>query len=193
MWIVSILLPFISFCIQTNNQPESANIPNFVVLKTDLKLDPQKGKWYYRDQPFSGFAIKKYENGGLEQKVGYYEGKKQGVAVSWYPDGRLAAQKYYRRNQLTGTATTWWQNGNRSSESNYLNRKRHGSQKKWHANGQLARWANYVHGQEQGLQKAWLKNGVLYVNYEAKNGRIFGLKRTNLCYELNDEVIQFKK
>ena len=44
-------------------------------------------------------------------------------------------------------------------------------------------------GQEEGLQRAWRQNGKLYVNYEAKHGRIFGLKRASLCYELNDENI----
>ncbi len=29
------------------------------------------------------------------------------------------------------------------------------------------------------------------MNYEAKNGRIFGLKRADLCYALNDEKITF--
>ena len=39
------------------------------------------------------------------------------------------------------------------------------------------------------MQKAWLKNGKLYVNYEAKNGRIFGMRRANACYKLEDEII----
>jgi len=39
------------------------------------------------------------------------------------------------------------------------------------------------------MQKAWLKNGTLYVNYEAKNGRVFGMRRANSCYKLEDETI----
>jgi hypothetical protein len=43
------------------------------------------------------------------------------------------------------------------------------------------------------LQKAWLENGTIYVNYEAKNGRVFGMKRANLCYQLKNEKIEESK
>lgn len=49
-----------------------------------------------------------------------------------------------------------------------------------------------MNGREEGMQKAWRENGKIYNNYEAKNGRIFGLKRANLCYELENEEVQFK-
>ncbi|MEM7512572.1 MAG: toxin-antitoxin system YwqK family antitoxin, partial [Bacteroidota bacterium] len=48
-----------------------------------------------------------------------------------------------------------------------------------------------VGGKEEGLQQAWRENGKIYNNYEAKNGRIFGLKRANLSYELDNEIIQY--
>jgi antitoxin component YwqK of YwqJK toxin-antitoxin module len=47
-----------------------------------------------------------------------------------------------------------------------------------------------VNGQEEGMQKAWRENGKIYNNYEAKNGRIFGLKRASLCFQLEDEIVQ---
>ena len=34
------------------------------------------------------------------------------------------------------------------------------------------------------------QNGKIYNNYEAKNGRIFGLKRASLCFQLEDEIVQ---
>ena len=55
--------------------------------------------------------------------------------------------------------------------------------------GQIAKLRNLVDGKERGVQKAWLANGKLYVNYEAKNGRVFGMRRANSCYKLEDEVI----
>ena len=42
------------------------------------------------------------------------------------------------------------------------------------------------------MQQAWLENGKIYVNYEAKNGRKFGMNRANLCYELKEEEIQYE-
>ena len=48
-------------------------------------------------------------------------------------------------------------------------------------------------GQEEGLQQAFRKNGDLYANYEAKEGRIFGLKKAALCFGLQNEEIKTKK
>ena len=56
-------------------------------------------------------------------------------------------------------------------------------------NGQLAKRKNLNEGKEEGLQQAWLENGRIYVNYEAKNGRIFGMNRTNLCYILKRQLL----
>ena len=45
-------------------------------------------------------------------------------------------------------------------------------------------------GREEGVQQAFRKNGALFANYEAKDGRIFGLKRATLCFSLEEEDIQ---
>ena len=45
-------------------------------------------------------------------------------------------------------------------------------------------------GKEEGIQQAFRKNGDLFANYEAKEGRIFGLKKAALCFGLEDENIQ---
>ncbi len=37
---------------------------------------------------------------------------------------------------------------------------------------------------------AFRKNGVLFTNYEARNGSVFGLKKAALCFGLADENIQ---
>ena len=50
-----------------------------------------------------------------------------------------------------------------------------------------------VNGREEGMQQAWRRNGKIYNNYEAKNGRIFGLKRANLCFQLEEEIVQDEK
>ena len=45
-------------------------------------------------------------------------------------------------------------------------------------------------GKEEGIQQAFRKNGDLFANYEAREGRIFGLKKAALCFGLEDEKIQ---
>jgi len=175
-------------------QEEAAlkTISDFQVDKSMLELHPLEGKWYISQKAFNGFAVSYYPNGQLASRLGYYDGKKQGLAKVWYTDGTLAKQSYYNENQLEGKLKSWWPDGTLGAESNYKNRARHGVQKKWFASGQLARKTTYIDGLENGLQQAWLENGKIYVNYEAKNGRVFGLKRTNLCYQLKDENVQYQ-
>ena len=87
----------------------------------------------------------------------------------------------------------YFKNGNVFSESNYLNGQRYGLQKTWFLNGPLAKRKNLSKGREEGLQQAWRENGTLYVNYEAKNGPIFGMNRAHLCYSLKNEKVQEAK
>jgi antitoxin component YwqK of YwqJK toxin-antitoxin module len=166
-------------------------IPETEVNKKEVILHPNEGKWYYKNQPFSGFLVVSHENGVLAERVGYYDGKKEGLAQKWYSEGNLLKTSIYTENRLNGKVTSWWLNGMISTESNYIDGKKHGIQKKWYENGQLSRQTTSYYGKEDGLQQAWLENGKIYANYEVKNGRIFGLKRSNLCYQLNDENIQY--
>ncbi len=172
------------------NHTRKRNIIQIEVLKSKLVLNQTEGKWYHLYLPFDGYAVEYHKNGILAKKTGYLNGKKEGVEKKWFDSGALRSQAFYRANKLDGISKSWWPNGVLSTESNYSMGVRHGKQKKWYTNGQIARVLNLTDGIEDGLQQAWLKTGKLYANYEAKNGRFFGLKRSNLCYELKNEVVQ---
>ena len=175
-----------------HNNTDVKIINNFQIDKVELKLNPLEGKWYYAEKAFNGYAVSYYPTGRLESRIGYFNGKKQGEAKFWYANGILAKQSFYNKNQLDGTLKSYWPDGSQSAQSNYKNSARHGVQMKWFVTGQLARKTTYNQGLEDGLQQAWLENGKIYVNYEAKNGRVFGMKRTNLCYQLKDENVQYQ-
>jgi len=66
-------------------------------------------------------------------------------------------------------------------------------QESWYRNRQMFKRQNYINGKENGLQEAWMENGKKIINYEARYGRIFGLKRQNLCFGLENENINNKK
>ncbi len=167
-----------------------ATMPHKTVQREHLVLNQREGRWYYKEKPFSGYQMEWHCNGVLAEQTGYLEGKRHGPALKWYDNGILLSQKNYVANRLEGVAKTWWPTGQQSSESNYRNRQRHGKQTKWYPSGQIARVTRFIEGKEEGLQQAWLKTGKLYANYEAKGGRFFGLKRSNLCYQLSNEVVQ---
>lgn len=164
-----------------------------IVNKDSLILNGNKGVWSYKNQPFTGYAVRFYANDSLKEKTGFLNGKKQGVYNVWFENGVLKLESNYNQNTLEGTYKAWWNNGVLASETNYVKGKKQGVEQKWFSNGELSKKSNLLEGKEDGLQQAWLENGKLYVNYEAKNGRIFGMRRANSCYQLKDEVVIRKK
>jgi hypothetical protein len=40
------------------------------------------------------------------------------------------------------------------------------------------------------MQNAWRENGKPYINYEARDGRRYGLQKSNLCYTLKDQKLK---
>ena len=186
---IAVLLLFIT----CGEKSERRIISALQVAKEQLVLKSIEGKWYYKGEPFNGYAVVNHANGTLAESVGYYNGKKEGLAQRWYADGLLSKQSYYKANRLDGLVRNWSPNPKAVLivESNYQDGARHGVQKRWYPNGQLLRKTHFNSGKEEGLQQAWLENGKIYINYEARNGRTFGLRKAKLCYELDKEIIQF--
>lgn len=179
---------------QLNNKLEISNnepiiIDSVQVVKSLLFLNQNEGNWYYKGKLFNGYSLKYYPNGVLQEKFGFYNGKRQGIAQRWSENGVLRTESHYHQNRIVGVYKSWWENGELSEESYYENGIKQGEEKQWYNNGQLSKLRHLVDGNEQGMQQAWLRNGTLYVNYEAKNGRVFGLLRSNLCYQLENEVV----
>ena len=58
---------------------------------------------------------------------------------------------------------------------------RNGEYRTWHQNGQLAELRHYVDGREAGPQQAWTKDGVMFLNYEVRDGRRYGLVNSKPC------------
>lgn len=42
------------------------------------------------------------------------------------------------------------------------------------------------------MQQAWRENGKPYINYEVRDGFRYGLRKSALCYSLEDEKIKLK-
>ncbi|WP_222845760.1 toxin-antitoxin system YwqK family antitoxin [Flavilitoribacter nigricans] len=169
----------------------TAAVEDIRVPKELLELRPAEGLIYFRDQPFTGTSVSRYENGQIATSIAYANGKKQGPYRKWFEDGQLSFECFYRDGKKQGAAKSWWSNGKLRSASNYDRGVAHGLQEEWYSSGAKFKEIQLVYGREEGPQRAWRENGKIYNNYEAKNGRIFGLKRANLCYELDKEEIQY--
>ena len=51
----------------------------------------------------------------------------------------------------------------------------------FHHNGRLAERRHFFDGKEEGLQQAWTEEGQLYINYEMRNGRRYGVLNARPC------------
>ncbi|OEK05618.1 hypothetical protein BFP71_16035 [Roseivirga misakiensis] len=141
--------------------------------------------------PFSGYAVLYHPDGSLKEKVGILKGKKENASIQWYPDQHFKNITYYQNGKLHGEKKIWTRDAEHILIAHYQfeKGKAHGEQKKWYPTGELFKILNMNMGKEDGLQRAFRKNGDLFANYEAKEGRIFGLKKAALCYGLEDENI----
>ncbi|GJM34178.1 MAG: hypothetical protein DHS20C18_31790 [Saprospiraceae bacterium] len=157
-----------------------------------LELKPQEGLVYYQGRPFTGISVAYYPDGEKAETIEYLNGKKHGLYKKWFEHGALSFESHYSAGKQHGLTKSWWSNGNLRTASHYEEGVPHGIQKQWYKSGARFKQMQLVFGKEEGLQQSWRENGKIYNNYEAKNGRIFGLKRANLCYELEDENIQYK-
>ena len=167
-------------------------LPKVEVGYGDLKLNKQKGHWTLDGTLYSGYATEVYPNNSVKARTGFFNGKKQGIKSEYFPDGHLKQVSFYHQNLMHGEVKNWSGAYGHPMLAirNYFMGKPHGEHRKWYKNGQVFKIMNYNMGKEEGIQQAFNENGSVYANYEAKNGRIFGLKRSMLCYELEDEKIK---
>jgi len=170
-------------------------VPDTLVEKSILKYNHKTSIWTLNDVPYSGFAISYYPDSRLKEKFEVLNGKKQNAHTRWYPDGHFKNVATYNKGKLHGEKKIWSQDSAHvlMAHYNYDSGWPQGEQKKWYATGELFKIMNLNKGKEEGMQQAFRKNGALYANYEAREGRIFGLKKGKLCYSLEDEKIQYEK
>ncbi len=177
------------------SRAERLEVPEIVMEKSELKYKHEISLWTLNDQPYSGFAATYYPAGSLKEKFGILNGKKQNEAIQWFRDGHLKDVTNYHLGKMHGEKRIW------SSDSahiliaqfNFDTGKAHGEQIKWYPSGELFKKLNLNRGKEEGIQQAYRKNGALYANYEAKEGRIFGMKKAALCYGLEDENLKYNE
>jgi len=90
-------------------------------------------------------------------RSGYWHGEKYGLHESRWPNGKLRVQAHYFGDVFHGEYRTWYESG-RPYELRHFD-----------------------HGRESGMQQSWTEEGELYLNYEVRDGRRFGLINARPC------------
>lgn len=170
-------------------------IPETTISKDSLVYNSQESVWKLNNRIYSGYAINFYNDGQLKEKFGILNGKKQNQSIYWYSDGHYKDVANYYKGKLSGDKKTWSSDSSHTllSHLKYVSGKPHGEQIKWYSTGELFKKLNLNMGKEEGIQQAYRKNGVIYANYEAREGRIFGLKKAALCFGLEKQKIKLNE
>ncbi len=161
-------------------------IPPLGIMAEDAKLKLVNGIWYYADTMFSGHVHAFHENGNMQRMQGYYKGKEEGLLVTWFPDGQKESERYFAAGEKEGVHKGWWENGKLRFEYHFSNGQYDGDFREWSVNGTIAKHIEYKDGNEiRG--KAWRENGKIYMSFEMKGSRRYGLMNAKPCYTLRNE------
>ncbi len=94
------------------------------------------------------------------------------------PSARPVVDSNGRRN---GIVETYWPNGHIRTRVQYADDVFHGEYRTWTIEGKPYEVKHFAYGREIGKQQAWDSDGKLYLNYEVKGGRRFGLANAKPC------------
>ncbi len=156
------------------------------VEKGDAGLAEKNGILFYQGAAFSGTVEEWYAAGRPESREEYSHGKRHGSSLRYYPSGALQWKRTFVHGEKEGLHEGWWENGRRKFAYPFHKGVYQGDVKEWYADGSPALLMHYKQGAEAGLQRAWRENGVLYVNYEVRDGRRYGMVNVRLCYSVRD-------
>jgi protein SCO1/2 len=81
----------------------------------------------------------------------------------------------------TGWHRTWWPNGHIRTDAHYAVDAIVGEFRSYYSSGQAYELRHYVNGHEEGTQQSWTEDGNLFLNYEVRNGRRYGLVNAKPC------------
>ncbi|MDO6802073.1 toxin-antitoxin system YwqK family antitoxin [Wenyingzhuangia sp. 1_MG-2023] len=187
----STLILLLSLVVACKKNIEKEESPVVQVVFDELEKNPANGFMLYQGVLFTGVA-KEYMKDGktLKYLVTYSEGLKNGISKRWYDNGNKNYETQYVNGRKQGLTKIWFRSGELQSEATYFKGVVHGIETIWYSTGEKQKERILHYGQEKGMQKAWRKNGKLYANYEAVNGRIFGLLGSNMCYEVENEIVK---
>ncbi len=99
-------------------------------------------------------------------------------SASHGPQPETSAARVEKRD---GRRQQFWPNGHLKSDVTYRDEAYEGEYRTWYESGRPYERRHYTNGHEAGLQQSWTGDGTLYLNYEVKGGRRYGLVNATPC------------
>ena len=161
-------------------------IPAVGIVDGDAKLKLVNGLFYYADTLFSGHIHAFHANGNMQRMQSYFAGKEEGLLVTWFADGQKESERFFTGGEKDSIHRGWWENGQQRFEYHFSNGKYNGHFREWSVNGALVKHIEYKDGKEV-RGKAWRENGKVYMSFEMRGTRRYGLMNAKPCYTLRNE------
>ena len=77
----------------------------------------------YKGNPFNGALVEYYENGQLQEKSKFKDGKQHGVFESYYKSGQLEVKAYFKNGKVDGVSKEYYENGKLEEEKKWKDGK----------------------------------------------------------------------
>lgn len=165
---------------------DAGKIPNQVVESTDSGLQRNNDCIFFHGELFSGTVLERDLTGAIISRQSFYRGKEEGWSEWYYPSGKINARRYFHAGEKDSVHTGWWESGQPRFVYHFRNGRYEGWFKEWYASGKRLKEVWYENGEEK-RGSGWRENGKLYMSFEVRNGRMYGLVNPNLCYSLKNE------
>ena len=180
-------------CTNAKHPPNTKDVEKLSVSTDSICNEKANGQFLWRngilfhaDKTFTGVFKQSDSLGNLLSKQLFYQGKEEGWSEWYYPDGKINARRYFHQGEKDSVHMGWWPNGNPRFEYHFHQGQYNGWFKEWYVSGEPLKAIWYQAGKEiRGT--GWRENGKMYMSFEVRNGRLYGLVNPNLCYSLQKE------
>lgn len=127
-------------------------------------------------KPFTGKCETCHQNGLLEHRINFVEGKEDGPDTTYYSTGCLMVIRNHIAGKETGTWTNYYDStGKIAWEMNYLNGQKHGRQVYLNKKGDTSLVENYLNGVLHGVKKNYYSKSRVEKEAHYTNGLLDGL------------------
>jgi len=80
---------------------------------------------------------------------------------------------------------SFWANGRLRQDATFLDGALTGEYRTYYQSGAPYEVRHYVNGHEAGRQQSWSEDGELFLNYDVRHGRRYGLVNSKPCIEVS--------
>jgi hypothetical protein len=145
------------------------------------------GQWSRDGRPMTGTLIEREAEGGVVMIARVANGVVDGAERRWFSNGRLESVRTFAAGRKAGVHEGWWPDGTPRFRASYHDDAFDGVYEAWHRTGTMSERREFLRGHEEGRQQMWMADGTLFVNYEMRNGRRFGMVNAKPCLPVGED------